>query len=1079
MAPSTRERVTDYQDGLRVKIPSPDRLNSMQMRNNVLTTMTLAWVLASWMGICETACAQAKPAEPSDEKPPAVAADHVRKARLGLALFKSDVKSLLRKHCVDCHGGKSTKGDFDLSTRKKLMESGYVEDTAADSYLMSLIRHEEEPAMPFKQPRLKDADIASIAKWLDLGAPYDAPLAEQSAKPEGPYVVTEEDRQFWSFQPLSKPKPPEISDRWIQNDIDRFILQQLKDARLNPNPTTDRRSLIRRATFDLTGLPPTPEEVDAFVADNDPKAYERLLDRLLQSPHYGERWARFWMDVTRFAESHGYEQDYDRPHAYHYRDFLIRAFNSDMPYDQFVRWQIAGDEFAPENPLALMATGFMGAGVFPTQLTEAEFESARYDELDDIVGTTGVTFLGLSIGCARCHDHKFDPIPSRDYYEMASVFRTAIRSEIELNLTPEENAQREEQFARKLKAIEQEEADYKGQQGSVAFKKWLQETSPPELSGPWKQLAVDRIATSSGTNYEAQDDGSWLAKGKIPPTDVVILEGSLNPGLWTGIRIEALTHPTLPRKGPGLAANGNFALGNIRLLISNAEDSDKPVELQLSGARATHQQDTGTLSVAASIDADPVSGWAVDKGGIGKDQAAVFQLAEPLTITDPSTLQVELRFEHPNQRHAMGRIRVSTTGLDNAPVETGLTGPPTDIVEVLRDSRNGSEVTSARREKAFQWFLSTQREWTQLQEKKAELKKKGSGATLTKVQVTSEGWPHMKHHADGRGYPHFYPDTYLLKRGDVQQKVEKVEAGYLKVLMPAKETAEQWSSSAPEGWSRTSFRRASLTNWMTDAERGAGHILARVIVNRLWQHHFGTGIVSSPNDFGFQGERPTHPELLDFLAQDLIDGGWKLKRIHRAMMMSATYRQNADFDEQRASIDRENRLYWRRAPRRLEAEAIRDSMLAVSGQLDPKMFGPGSRDANMRRRSIYFFIKRSQLIPMMVLFDWPEHLVSIGQRATTTVAPQALMFMNSPQGRKYADAFARRLQNEDRQQQIQNAYRYAFQRAPTTEELQLGTDFIAAQEALHKKSQSKNATHQALVDYCQALLGMNEFVYVD
>ena len=387
-----------------------------------------------------------RPADAADDKPAAdttkrttvVDKQHAARAKKGLALFKSRVRKLLADHCVECHGGKSTKADFDLGTRKALMESGFVDKTADDSHLILLLTHEAEPHMPYKAPKLAEKDIAVIRQWIDLGAPYDQPLVEQKSGPPAPFEVTDADREFWSFKPLQKMAPPKTRDSaWCQNEIDHFIRAQQEEAGLAPNALADPRTLIRRVYFGLIGLPPTPEEVDEFIAasqQDQQAAFASLIDRLLESQHYGERWARHWMDIARFAESHGYEQDYNRPHAYHYRDFLIKALNADMPYDQFVRWQLAGDELAPDDPLAMMATGFIGAGAFPTQLTETEFESARYDELDDVVTTTGVAFLGLSIGCARCHDHKFDPISSRDYYSLASIFTKTIRSEVDMDL---------------------------------------------------------------------------------------------------------------------------------------------------------------------------------------------------------------------------------------------------------------------------------------------------------------------------------------------------------------------------------------------------------------------------------------------------------------------------------------------------------------------------------------------------------------------------------------------------------------------------------------------------------------------
>ncbi len=744
------------------------------------------WLLA--IAICLIAIAQARAAEPAK---PAVSPKHAAEMKAGLELFRTHVRGALTRHCLACHGGESTKADFDLSSREALLESGMLGDNAADSHLYAVISHTAEPHMPLKADKLPPTTLAAIKTWLDLGAPYDKPLVEIPTKPADEQAITASDRAFWSFAPLGAVAPPPVKHaQWCRTDVDRFVLAAQEKLGLQPNPPADRRTLIRRAYFDLLGLPPTPEQVSAFEADRSPNAYEKLIDRLLESPHYGERWARHWMDVARFAESHGYEQDYDRPHAWPYRDFLIWALNSDLPYDEFIHWQLAGDELAPEQPWALAATGFLGAGAFPTQLTEMEFESARYDELDDMTATTAVAFLGLSVGCARCHDHKFDPIPAADYYRFAATFTTTIRSEIDLKL-------------------------------------------------------------------------------------------------------------------PG---------------------SREPV----------------------------------------------------------------------------------------------------------------------------------------------------------KVQVSSEGYPHTKHHADGRGYPHFYPQTHQLLRGDVHQKQAEAQAGFLQVLMRDDKSPEFWRRQPPQDWTRTSFRRASLAAWMTDDQHGAGHLAARVMVNRLWQHHFGRGIVATPNDFGLQGEPPSHPELLDWLAQDLIDHGWKLKRLHKLLMTSAVYQQSHQADPAKVAIDPDNQYWWRWEQRRLEAEAIRDSMLAVSGLLDGQMYGPGTLDEAMRRRSVYFFIKRSKLIPMMMLFDWPEHLVSIGARATTTTAPQALLFLNNPQARQYAEGLAARLGNVPAEEAIRRAYAIALQRSPTPAELQATLAFVQTQQAAHGAAgkSAEQAAQLARADLCQAILSMNELVYI-
>ncbi len=968
------------------------------------------------------------------------------------------------------------KADFDLSTRAALLESGYVDDTAEGSHLFEVICHTAEPVMPLKAEKLADDAIEAIGKWIDLGAPYDKPLIE-GGKVSGPMVVTDSHRQFWSFLPLRDVSVPEVNDgKWCRTPIDRFILARQESNGLYPNPDVDPRSLMRRAAFDLLGLPATSQQVDAFVAKPDDANWSQQVQDLLDSPHYGERWARHWMDVARFAESHGYEQDYDRPNAYHYRDFLIRAFNGDLPFNRFLEWQLAGDELDPGNPQAMMATGFLGAGVFPTQLTEAEFESARYDELDDMVTTTGVAFLGLSVGCARCHDHKFDPIPSRDYYRMAATFTTAIRSEVDLDLEPETNEQRRLDHMRRLADLGNDLREYEQTVLADLFAKWIEDYDEKQDVTPWQALDVLEFKSTGGSKFERQSDGSWLALGKAPAKDelLIVAESSLSSA--SRLRIEALTHDSFPRKGPGRADNGNFALGDVKVALVMSEGVDN---IELKKAVATHQQDTGSLSVMASIDQDPVSGWAVDKGGIGKDQAAVFEFAEAIELQGKARWSVRLLFNHPNQRHAMGRIRLSLSGRPDAPVQVGTKDASSQLRVALAEAKQKRDPKSKAWKTAFQWYATTIPVWQAKKKVLDELRNKGAGTKLTKVMVTSEGLPHMKHHADGRGFPHFYPQTHLLARGDVQQKQEVVTAGFLQALMPRNAEQAEWISKQPPDGARTSFRRATLANWMTDVELGAGALVARVIVNRVWQHHFGRGIVATPNDFGVSGDTPSHPDLLEWLANDLVSHGWQLKRLHHLIMTSSVYRQSVMLDEKRAVLDRENQLLWRWQPRRLEAEAIRDSMLAVSGQLDRRMYGPGTLDQDMKRRSVYFFIKRSKLIPTMMLFDWPEHLVSIGQRSRTTIAPQALMFLNSPQGRNYSDAFASRLTTDSVTEAVTSAYRQAYAREPTSDEIRNCTVFVEQQENVYLQQKVKDPRQTALTDLCQALMSASEFIYIE
>jgi hypothetical protein len=1003
-----------------------------------------------------------------------------------LQFFESHIRPVLVDNCYECHSRESAangtlKGNLQLDTREGIRAGGdsgpaLVPGSVADSIIISALKYES-----FEMPpagKLGDDVIANFEKWIEMGAPDPR---EGSVAQVGGGIDIEAGREFWSFQPLNAAPPPEVAETaWVRTPIDRYILAKQEDAGLNPNQRASARTLVRRAYFDLLGLPPTPEQVESFVAAADvdfDAAWNALLDDLLASPHYGERWARHWMDVARFAESHGYEQDYDRPNAYHYRDFLIKAFNQDMPIDQFISWQLAGDELAPDDPLALMATGFLGAGAFPTQLTEAEFESSRYDELDDMVATTGVSFLGLSIGCARCHDHKFDPIPAHDYYAMAAAFATTIRSEIDLDLEPEANQQRQRAFDQRRSELL---ADLQSCEQAVvpaAFETWLTAYDP--TVGPpatWLPLTGE-VTASAGTVYAVQSDGSYLATGAAPNQDTVTFAADIPQSSLRALRIEALADDSLPSRGPGRAPNGNFVLSDLVLSIAPIDGSAPAVEVPIVATKATHQQDTGSLSVAASIDEDPASGWAVD-GQIGQDQSAVFVSDQPFGFEEGTRVTIQLAFNHPNPQHAIGRMRFSIATDAEAPAVVGAAGPSAEVVAALASLKQNADDAAAR-ETAITWFKTTLPEWQAKQQALAAHDAAGPGLVLAKVMIASEGLPHIPHHADDRGFPHFYPVVHELVRGDVHQKGEVVQSSFLQVLMPEGCGPDHWAVEPAEPETRLSYRRSALAEWITDVDEGAGHLAARVFVNRLWQHHFGRGIVATPNDFGVPGERPTHPELLDWLAGEFISHGWSAKHMHRAIMNSSVYLQSTDYDEARNSIDNENMLSWRREPRRLEAEAIRDAMLSVSGLLDPTQFGPGSLDQNMNRRSVYFFIKRSQLIPMMMLFDWPEHLVSIGQRSTTTIAPQALMFLNGPQSRRYAEGLASRVVTLDDATAIAEAYSLSLGREPTEEEQTLSQAFLKQQSEVHRSASVPNPEQTARVDFCQILFGMNEFVYVD
>jgi mono/diheme cytochrome c family protein len=1001
-------------------------------------------------------------------------ADHAEKMAKGTDLFKNQVRGILSTRCVNCHGGAKTHGDLDMTTREGLLSGGdeavVVPFDHKKSKLYRLITHADKPYMPHKADKLSDKEIALIAQWIDLGAPYDRPLLDKVAGKK-PMVVTDKDRQFWSFLPLKVVPPPKVNNTtWCRTPVDHFILAKLEEKGLTPGPQLDRLKLIRRVTFDLIGLPPTPQETDAFLKDTSPDAYEKLIDRLLDSPHFGEKWARHWLDLARFAESSGYEHDYDRPFAYHYRDFVIKAFNTDLPYNTFVKWQIAGDEYEPDNPLAMMATGFLAAGTHSTQTTKNLVEKERYEQLDDKLRTLGTSMLGLTIGCARCHDHKYDPIPTRDYYRMLATFTTTVKSNIDINLDPAGHKKALAAWQAEHDQLLQPLRDFEKNEMPGRFELWLKSQPVPAPVPTWVVLDLQAPKATGGAIFTPQDDGSLLTGGKIADFDTYTFTARTSLKGITALRLETLADDSLPRKGPGHADNGNFALSDFRVTATTRDGKTMP--LKLVNPRATFQQKG--LPVAAAIDNDKKSAWAVDPE-IGHDHAAVFDLDTPLDHDGEVLLTMTLEFKN-NKKHAIGRPRLSVTTRPR-PVSLDGESTPEHVLKTL-DLRAGGPLTDDNRARLLKWYRTLDRQWQRLVADVAAHQKATPRPPTVKALIASEGVPPLRMHTQGAD---FFEQTYFLKRGDTDQKDGVATQGFLQVLTRHPDGEKHWQTPPPAGW-HTSYRRRALAEWITDVDHGAGHLLARVIVNRLWQHHLGRGIVGTPSDFGFQGEPPSHPELLDYLANELIKNGWRLKPIHKLIMTSAVYMQSSEVNAKNVKYDPENRYFWYRPRQRLEAELIRDALLSVSGTLDTRQYGPGTLDPNHKRRSIYFFIKRSKLVPALVLFDAPDALGGMDRRPSTTVAPQALWLMNNEVVRGYADAFAKRIDANDRtplEEVVQSAYRIALGRAPQAAELKVALQFLQEQAASYTQAGRPNARQLALGDFCQVILSLNEFVYID
>ena len=731
-------------------------------------TRTLV-VRGLWTGLCFLLTLVCEPkTAPSAEEAPA--------EREGIEFFEARIRPVLVSKCYRCHSRdaakkRKLKGKLLLDSKSGMLAGGesgpaIVPGNPANSLLVDAIRHQSLKMPPKEQ--LPDRVVTDFAKWVEMGAPDPRDGAAVAGQALDPVAG----RAHWAFRPLSSPSPPAIDNDWIRNPVDRFILAELEKRKLTPAPEAGRRTLIRRAYFDLVGLPPSPHQVEQFVNDSSETAYKDLIDRLLENTHYGERWGRHWLDVARFGESEGSnpEEDRQRNDAYKYRDAVIKAFNEDFPYHEFVSYQVAGHGLDGDLPPARDLAGFVQLG---TRLQRNSHPNdSKFHILDDMVSATGSAFLGITVGCARCHDHKIDPISSEEYYRLTAVF---------------------------------------------------------------------------------------------------------------------------------------------------------------------------------------------------------FDLAE---VTD--------------------RVGVNT-------------------IQVLRE-------------------------------------------------------------------PH------LLAGGSWQRPVKKVEPGFVRVLMRGENRSEIWltenTTDSGGANSRQIRPRYALARWLTDVERGAGGLLARVMVNRMWQHHFGRGLVNTPNDFGRLGEPPTHPELLDWLAGELIRGGWRLKPLHRRIMASAAYRQAAG--QRWADVDRDNQWIWHYRTRRLEAEAIRDNILAVSGALKTELYGPSIDVGSAKkpyverpdhwRRSVYLMAPRFETHPVLRVFDPADTFQSLGARSVSTTPRGALFMFNAPFLWKQAELLADRVQREagtERAAQVDHLYEIAFARPPAVDERTLGVAFLEDAGDAEDRSGIRPLTH-----YCHAILGLNEFIYI-
>ena len=958
----------------------------------------------------------------------------------GLDFFEAKIRPVLVRRCYECHSAKAAaakalKGGLQVDTRDGIRQGGetgpaMIPGQPEKSLLIAALKYDGLEMPP--QAKLPASIVADFEKWISLGAP-DPRDGKSVAMAETDIVSG---REHWAFQPLAQPAPPQPTDaNWIRSDLDRFIRVRQESAGVVPNKLAQPLTLLRRLHFDLLGLPPSPAEVDQFTSDAEQdfeEAYRSAVDRLLASQHYGERWGRHWLDLVRFAESNGYAFDQDRANAFQYRDFVIRALNRDMPYDQFVRLQLAGDLLAEKNAQsnsqarealdAIAATGFLVAGPFTTQQTQKERERSRYEQLDDIVHTLGTSLLGLTVGCARCHSHKYDPLPQSDYYRFVSCFKEVGFGDTGINLQTEEFQAAKGKYDAAHAPLTAAQQKWEQERLPDRFAAWLAERPdqpPAPQLGAWHR-AGPFTAADFNKAYD-QDFG---------PEKSVDLKQTFNEGKvgWQAQPdwVDGKVHNTLTGDN---AANYLFRVvdspGPLKLALSlGADDAIKAwvngvqvlAKKTMGGAKA----DQHKLDISLQLGRNEILLKIVNAGG---PSGFYFRLADGL--------------------------------------------PPKEVVAALKlptEKWDDKQTTAVRN-----WYRTIDDQWVPLNTAVTDHQK-----SEPKPQLTQAYSARVK----GTTYQ-FGNDTfkvYFLARGNADNKQGEAPAGFLQVLTPAEGREQQWLNRDKT----TVPPRIAAARWLTDADHGAGQLLARVIVNRLWHFHFGRGIVSTPSDFGTRGERPTHPLLLDWLAGELIRGGWKLKPIHRLILTSQTWMQASEHSPTGQQRDPENRLWWRRGARRLDAELIRDALLEVSGRLDRTMFGKGSLDQKATRRSVYLTVKRGQLIPILQLFDAPDSMQSVGQRNQSTVAPQALAMLNSAFVRELAGQFAKRIRPDAKtplEAAVVSGFRVALARHPTSSEQQAMLAFV--QHQIASRSGQADAEELAVRDFCQLLYCCNEFIYVD
>lgn len=944
--------------------------------------------------------------------------------------YSRDIQPLFAEHCLECHGPDASKGGLVLTTllgatkQLKSGETGVVPGNPDHSAVIARVTASDlDDRMPPKEKKpLKVHEIELLKAWIKDGAKFDL---------------------HWAYKPVVQPPVPKIGEA-SGNPIDQFILARLAEKGIKPSPEADRFTLIKRVHYDLLGLPPTPEAVDAFVNDKSPQAYESMVDRALASEHYGERWGRHWLDAARYADSDGYEKDRPRPDAWRYRDWVIRAVNDDMPFDQFTIEQIAGDLLPDATPEQIVATAFHRQTLTNTE-GGTDQEQFRIEAVMDRTETTGAVWLGLTVGCARCHTHKYDQISQKEYYQIFAFYNNGDEVTRQVPTSPAEWAAYEKangDAAKKLVPL-QKKLDAAKAELPAKLPEWekgvqarLAEARAKKTTASFASIDAAGVTAASKITLKKQADGSFLASGTVAKTDTYTVEIAAMERPVVALRVEAMPDDSLPGKGIGRSKNGNFVLSEVKVLAGRSRTEAS--EILLHSPKADYEQKGFTAK--ETLDGNPQTGWGVG-GSTTKPHQLTVQLATPFVPASDNKLFVVLDQQYTkNTEHVIGRFRVSAS----SDVTEDSIAPP-EVVKILGEEPKRRNPVVIKplwdwMEKVDPDVVAASRE---LENARARLPKAPLMDARVITQRTTSPRP-----------------TRLLHRGDFLQPADEVVPATLAVLPPLK-------SADAKTPTRLDFAR-----WLVSKDNP---LTPRVTVNTIWGRLFGEGLVKTAADFGVRGMKPTHPELLEWLSAEFIKRGWSRKKILKLIMTSSTYKQESKNRMEMAEIDPKNDLLWRQNRLRVEGEIVRDLYLAASGLLSPKVGGASvfppmppdiaalsyagnfswstSKGEDRYRRGLYTFFKRTAPHPDLTTFDCPDANITNVKRTVSNTPLQALTTLNAEAFSEAAQAMSRRLLSEslsDDDERLARAFRLCLSRPPAARETDALKKLLAESRAFYK-----------------------------